>query len=164
MKEPRRPFCVLCSQAMLLSIFLFLSLQTDWKAARVYALMSCIYAELNISFGTAEERERELETKFFSASRGLPLKREPSLISSAGSTLAFWQCVVSWPAPKTINKDWYTKVTKILHFSGGRIQRLTANPNWLDPVINFNNVEWEQKCLYVLWIQYDIKAMLEHEP
>lgn len=34
----------------------FLSLWTDWKPARVYTLISCIYAGLNISFGTAEER------------------------------------------------------------------------------------------------------------
>lgn len=72
-------------------------------------------------------------------------------------------CLLAWPQShekRRVDTDCKTLLRFIVFSS---YTGLTGNPNWLDVVINFNTASKEPKCLHVLWLPYDIKAMLDHK-
>lgn len=121
---------------------LSLSLSTDWKPAGDYALMSCIYAELNISFGTTEERTGNQNSKleyvslFFTQNK--KKKRGETIIDILGRGTLGRPGGVFRPDPRRGGGR------KAAAFSFCVVYDpccwLTASPNWLAAVMYFNNV------------------------
>ena len=119
-----------------------LSLSTDWKPAGDYALMSCIYAELNISFGTTEERTGNQNSKLEYVSPFLTQKKKKShnWYPQAGEH-SDYQAACFIPTREEEEEGRRTKSCSILIcVVYDPCCWSTASPNWLGAVMYFNNV------------------------